>query len=501
MNRQASQIATKVMYALAMALAATIMLPSAAFAIDGTQKVTSEWVGVDMYNYALRSTVTVENEVLVDVEISAVGRSGDSNYGGAVPKRHKSYYELGKNLGYLIADEEFSAYNPEGVDSVDVISGATYTSDTVKEATKQALVKWAESVQAQESVINMIEALPAETDQAVAVAQARIAYDALSEDFRTGVPERVYAVLTNAEAAPVVEAIESIALAADMQVAVEKARAAYDSLNADAQATILADVYKQLTDAEKKLADAEKAGQVEKLIAAIASSVSIDDDAVVNKARAAYDALAADQKTFIPEEIYAKLVAAEKVISDAKKAAEAAAAEANLANGSIKLSKTNYTFANVAYKPGVTVKSTSGKTLKNDTDYTVAYKNNTKVGKATVTVTGKGAYNGSKSATFTIAKAKQTIKAAKTYTVKVKNVKKKAQKLSVKFKASGNGKVTYTAAKTAGGKVSIAKNGKVTVKKGTKKGTYTLKVKVTAAAKGNYAKTTVKNVKLVVKVK
>ncbi len=170
-------------------------------------------------------------------------------------------------------------------------------------------------------------------------------------------------------------------------------------------------------------------------------------------------------------------------------------------NASIKLAKTSLTYTGKALAPAVTVKSKSGKMLINGTDYTVAYKNNKNAGKATVTVTGKGVYNGAKSATFTIAKAKQTIKAAKTYTLKAKNVKKKAQKLSVKFKASGNGKVTYTAAKTAGGKVSIAKNGKVTVKKGTKKGTYTLKVKVTAAAKGNYAKTTVKNVKLVVKVK
>lgn len=43
-------------------------------------------------------------------------------------------------------------------------------------------------------------------------------------------------------------------------------------------------------------------------------------------------------------------------------------------------------------------------TLKADTDYTVAYKNNTNVGKATVTVTGKGAYKGTVSADFKIVK-------------------------------------------------------------------------------------------------
>ena len=44
-------------------------------------------------------------------------------------------------------------------------------------------------------------------------------------------------------------------------------------------------------------------------------------------------------------------------------------------------------------------------TLKASTDYTVSYKNNTNAGKATVTITGKGKYNGSVTKTFTIQKA------------------------------------------------------------------------------------------------
>ena len=42
------------------------------------------------------------------------------------------------------------------------------------------------------------------------------------------------------------------------------------------------------------------------------------------------------------------------------------------------------------------------KTLANGTDYTLSYKNNTNVGTATVTITGKGNYTGSVSKTFTI---------------------------------------------------------------------------------------------------
>ena len=59
----------------------------------------------------------------------------------------------------------------------------------------------------------------------------------------------------------------------------------------------------------------------------------------------------------------------------------------------------NYTGANVT--PALTVKDGS-KTLVSGTDYTVAYSDNTKVGTATVTITGKGNYNKTKSTTFTI---------------------------------------------------------------------------------------------------
>ena len=58
-------------------------------------------------------------------------------------------------------------------------------------------------------------------------------------------------------------------------------------------------------------------------------------------------------------------------------------------------------YAGKAIKPSVTVKY-SGKTLKNGTDYTVSYKNNTNTGKATVTITGKGSYSGKKTVTFKI---------------------------------------------------------------------------------------------------
>ena len=69
--------------------------------------------------------------------------------------------------------------------------------------------------------------------------------------------------------------------------------------------------------------------------------------------------------------------------------------------GSITLSQTTYTFDGNAKTPGVTVKNANGVTL-GGSDYTVSYLNNVNAGTATVTVTGKGNYSGTKSVSFTI---------------------------------------------------------------------------------------------------
>ncbi len=59
-------------------------------------------------------------------------------------------------------------------------------------------------------------------------------------------------------------------------------------------------------------------------------------------------------------------------------------------------------------KPDVTVKNGSKK-LKKGKDYTLSYKNNTKIGTATVVVTGKGSYTGSKTLTFKIVPGKPVL--------------------------------------------------------------------------------------------
>ena len=83
----------------------------------------------------------------------------------------------------------------------------------------------------------------------------------------------------------------------------------------------------------------------------------------------------------------------------------------------VTLSPTNYTYDGIAKTPAVTVKSGTT-TLNASNDYTVSYSDNTNAGTATVSVPGKGNYNGSfGSATFTIDKAPLTI-TAQSYTIK-----------------------------------------------------------------------------------
>lgn len=184
------------------------------------------------------------------------------------------------------------------------------------------------------------------------------------------------------------------------------------------------------------------------------------------------------------------------------------------------------TYSGKAVKPNVIVyepsfsssasSSTSGlvagslnKKLIEGTDYKLSYEKNVNAGTATITVKGAGVYDGSKTCTFEIAKAKQTlsVKASKkSFNIKYKKVRNKKQVTKASVKVTGaQGKVTY--AKVKVNKKKMAKkftvnknNGKITVKKGVKKGTYKITIRVTAAGTNNYetAKSSVV-VKVVVK--
>lgn len=142
-----------------------------------------------------------------------------------------------------------------------------------------------------------------------------------------------------------------------------------------------------------------------------------------------------------------------------------------------------------------------GVCLQPNIDVKYRYENNINAGTAKIVLTGIGKYYGTKTYTFRINKAAQTLKVSTALkTVKYSSVRK-ARTLTSKVSVTGaKGAVTY--AKVSGSaKLTIGKTtGKITVKKGTKKGTYSIKIKVTSAATANY-KAATKTVTVKVRVK
>ena len=147
----------------------------------------------------------------------------------------------------------------------------------------------------------------------------------------------------------------------------------------------------------------------------------------------------------------------------------------SISKASVTLSTSTYAYDGKAKKPGVTVKL-NGKTLKNGTDYTVSYSNNTKVGTATVKITGKGNYTGSVSKTYSIKNnfKKATISGISTKAFTGKNI---TQNITVKYngKTLKNG-TDYT--------VSYSNNKKI--------GTATVKI----TGKGSFTGTVTKTFKI-----
>lgn len=157
------------------------------------------------------------------------------------------------------------------------------------------------------------------------------------------------------------------------------------------------------------------------------------------------------------------------------------------------------TYNGKAQTQSVTVKD-GDKTLVKGTDYTVTYKNNKNAGTASMTITGKGNYKGSKTVSFKINKAANPI------SVKARSINASAKKNTnfVKSKAFiiKNAKGSVSFRKVSGNKkITITKAGKITVEKGLKKGkTYSFKVTVTANGDKNY-KSGSKTVTVKVKIK
>ncbi|MBR1751502.1 MAG: leucine-rich repeat protein [Ruminococcus sp.] len=107
----------------------------------------------------------------------------------------------------------------------------------------------------------------------------------------------------------------------------------------------------------------------------------------------------------------------------------------------VSVSLTTQTYTGKALKPSPTVLLNPCTQLVKGVDYTVSYKNNKKVGKATITITGKGNYTGSVSKTFSINPKSTSVS-------KLTNQKGKKAKVTYKKVAGVTGyQVTYSTSK------------------------------------------------------
>lgn len=183
-----------------------------------------------------------------------------------------------------------------------------------------------------------------------------------------------------------------------------------------------------------------------------------------------------------------------------------AEAPVSIKDAKVLLSAESFKYTGKIRKP--VIKTVAGKALKEGTDYTAKWSNEKSkdAGTYTITITGKGGYTGTTKAAYKITKAANPLKIkGNTARIKYSKLKKKNQTLAVKkvikVTKKGKGKLTYK--KVSGSKkITInKKTGKVTVKKGLKKGKYKVKVKVKAAGNKNYKASKAKKVTFTIVVK
>lgn len=133
----------------------------------------------------------------------------------------------------------------------------------------------------------------------------------------------------------------------------------------------------------------------------------------------------------------------------------------SLKSSDVSLSDTEFTYTGKTIKPAVTIKG-----LAKDMDYTLSYKNNTKVGNATVTIKGKASCTGTVSKTFKInpklAAISKLTSGKKKLTVKMttKPSSKAASTYQIAYKLKGSSTWKYTTTTSSSKTIKSLKKGK-----------------------------------------
>ncbi|MBQ3292269.1 MAG: hypothetical protein IJH43_07830 [Mogibacterium sp.] len=326
------------------------------------------------------------------------------------------------------------------------------------------------------AVADEISALPqtVTVDDKDAIEKARADFDALTDEQKEELPAGTEEKLQAAEAK--LEAAEARAAAEEAQqqaAAAEQAAAEARAAQAEAEQAA-AEAQAAAETANQNAAEAQAAQAAAEEAAANAQAAQAAAEEAAAKAQAAQAEAEAKQA-----EAEAAQAAAEQAAQEATTgSAELVSAISELANTVVDAASAGYTAAKYTadtYKPYAEALE-AAKAVMQKADATVS-----EMKAANDALAAAKAALVEKSANTLTAKGK-TIKIKKK-TIKKKTLKYAAKKAFTVSKAQGT--VTYK--KTKGNKkITVAKNGKITVKKGLKKGTYKIKVKVTAAGNDNY---------------
>ncbi len=153
----------------------------------------------------------------------------------------------------------------------------------------------------------------------------------------------------------------------------------------------------------------------------------------------------------------------------------------------VTVTATDLVYNGTRQNAGIVVTAKDGTVLKEGVDYFLNGQTAKAAGTHKATITAYGNYYETTTVNYKIAKAPQelTAKVKKTgtqeYSVKASKLKKGSKTFKIKVTKKGKMKVRYSCNNS---KIKINKNGKVTLKKGLKAGTY--KIKVTTGASKNY---------------
>ncbi|MBR2669614.1 MAG: leucine-rich repeat protein, partial [Solobacterium sp.] len=388
--------------------------------------------------------IPIENVIsLIDV-IGEVSLDSDDQIGSArnaynalteeqkeLVTNYQTLLDAEETLSQLQVDHVISMIDSIGEvtldseDNITTVRGAyeRLTDDQKALITNYSLLENAEAILSElqiQEVITLIDNLPEviTLDDKNAVIAARQAYEALKDNQKQQVTN--FDVLESAEA--MIEKHETDRAAADAvilmisalpenlvlgdQSVVESVHAAYESLTEDQKA--LVDNYDVLVQAVLTIEEL----QVQDVIARInelPETITLEDKNTIEGIRTTYDALTDDQKARITN--YETLIAAEETI---------AAEEEELRWGEIleedrHLVESSYDIPDGIWVAGIpkaveydgTKKTTEFRVydtnlLVSKSNYSVAYKNNTKAGTATVTLKMKGNYKGTQIINFNI---------------------------------------------------------------------------------------------------